>query len=163
MQHDIIQLGDSPFLCSPVNFGPSVTQWLAFEQASTLLKKIELSDSENLDLFAPAHFDLPVCHLCPLDSPWLRWCAGEQKAAVSDSGYSQIAGDTPATTGVQPTRSEVLAGDGVQLLNCLMRQLKGSASNVLSQVFHWWCSGNEQDVRRTLKHLRQCDAHWLGI
>jgi hypothetical protein len=31
---------------------------------------------------------------------------GEQKAAVSDSGYSQIAGDTPATTGVQLMRSE---------------------------------------------------------
>jgi uncharacterized protein DUF4926 len=72
-----------------------------------------------------------------LDSRRLRWCAGEQKAAVSDSGYSQIAGDTPATTGVQPTRSEVLAGDGVQLLNCLMRQLKASGSHILSQVFHW--------------------------
>jgi hypothetical protein len=56
---------------------------------------------------------------------------GEQKAAVSDSGYSQIAGDTPATTGVQ-----LLAGDGVQFLNCLMRQSKASASNILSQVFH---------------------------
>jgi hypothetical protein len=34
------------------------------------------------------------------------------------------------------SRSDVLAGDGVQFLNCLMRQLKASASNVLSQVFH---------------------------
>jgi hypothetical protein len=32
--------------------------------------------------------------------------------------------------------SDVLAGDGVQFLNCLMRQLKASASNILSQVFH---------------------------
>src|SRR4029450_13936293 len=31
-----------------------------------------------------------------------------EKAAVSDSGYSQIAGDTPATTGVQLMRSDVL-------------------------------------------------------
>jgi hypothetical protein len=61
---------------------------------------------------------------------------GEQKATISDSGYSQIAGDTPATTGVQLIRSDVLAGDGVQFLNCLMRQLKASASNILSQVFH---------------------------
>jgi hypothetical protein len=61
---------------------------------------------------------------------------GEQKAAVSDSGYRQIAGDTPATTGVQLLRSDVLAGDGVQFLNCLVRQLKASASNILSQVFH---------------------------
>ena len=49
---------------------------------------------------------------------------GEQKAAVSDSGYSQIAGDTPATTGVQLMRSDVLAGDGVQLkLVCCRRSL----------------------------------------
>jgi hypothetical protein len=34
------------------------------------------------------------------------------------------------------SRSDVLAGDGVQFLNCLMRQLKASASNILSQVFH---------------------------
>jgi hypothetical protein len=31
---------------------------------------------------------------------------------------------------------DVLAGDGVQFLNCLMRQLKASTSNILSQVIH---------------------------
>ena len=50
--------------------------------------------------------------------------------------YSRTAGDTPATAGVQLMRSDVLAGDGVQFLDCLMRQSKASASNILSQVFH---------------------------
>ena len=30
----------------------------------------------------------------------------------------------------------VLAGDGVQFLNCLIRQSNASASEILSQMFH---------------------------
>jgi hypothetical protein len=32
--------------------------------------------------------------------------------------------------------SDVLTGDGVQFLNCQIRQLEVSPSNILSQVFH---------------------------
>jgi hypothetical protein len=68
--------------------------------------------------------------------PSLATCSMSLDSIRERAGYSQTAGDTPATTVFQLMRSDVLAGDGVQFLNCLMRQLKASASNILSQVFH---------------------------